>query len=59
MVARLPDIIAPPTPGPLEVVQEIPSTTTYYDGSLNLNVGVVDCHVIRLPGECVRQSVCG
>jgi hypothetical protein len=24
-----------------------------------LNVGVADCHVIRLPGDCVKQSVCG
>jgi hypothetical protein len=59
MVARLPDIITPPVPGPLESVQEIPSRTNYYDGSLSLNVGVADCHVIRLPGDCVKQSVCG
>ena len=59
MVERLPDLIPPPIPGPLESVQEIPSSTTYYDGSLNLNVGVADCHVIAIPGECVKQSVCG
>ena len=38
VVEKLPDVIKPPTPGPLESVDEIPSATTYYDGSLNLNV---------------------
>lgn len=59
MVSRLPDIIPPPAPGPLEAVQEIPSVTNYYDGSLNLNVGVVECHTIAMPGDCVKQSICG
>ena len=59
MVTRLPDIIAPPIPGPLESVQEIPSTTTYYDGSLGLNVGLADCQLIAMPGDCVKQSICG
>ena len=38
MVERLPDVIKPPAPGPLESIDEVPSETTYYDGSLNLNV---------------------
>ena len=59
MVNQLPDIVAPPTPGPLVSVQEIPSETTYYDGSVNLNVGVINCHNIIVPGDCVKQSFCG
>ncbi len=38
IVERLADVIKPPAPGPLASVDEIPSTTNYYDGSLNLNV---------------------
>lgn len=59
MISRLPDIVAPPTPGPLVSVQEIPTSTNYYDGSLNLNVGIVDCHTIVLPRDCVKQNICG
>ena len=43
MVDKLPDIINPATPGPLESVDELPSATTYYDGSLHLNVAQLDC----------------
>ena len=35
---HLADVIKPPAPGPLSSVDEVPSTTNYYDGSLNLNV---------------------
>ena len=38
IVEILADVIKPPTPGPLSSVDEVPSTTNYYDGSLNLNV---------------------
>ena len=38
IVERLADVIKPPAPGPLQSVDEVPSTTNYYDGSLNLNV---------------------
>jgi len=38
MVEKLSDAIKPPAPGPLSSVDEVPSTTNYYDGSLNLNV---------------------
>ena len=37
IVEILADVIKPPTPGPLSSVDEVPSTTNYYDGSLNLN----------------------
>jgi hypothetical protein len=59
IVEKLPAIIAPPSPGPLENVDEVPSQTTYYDGSLHLNVAHINCHVISVPLECVRQTVCG
>lgn len=54
MVERLPDVIKPPAPGPLESVDEIPSETTYYDGSLNLNVAQIDCHIISIPNDCYK-----
>lgn len=59
MVEKLPDIVTPPSPGPLESVDELPSATTYYDGSLHLNVAQIDCHIVNVPGDCVKQSVCG
>ena len=59
MVEKLPDIVTPPTPGPLESVDEVASATTYYDGSLHLNVAQIDCHIINVPGDCVKQTVCG
>lgn len=59
MVERLPDILTPPKQGPLESVDELPSASTYYDGSLHLNVAQIDCHVISVPGDCVKQTVCG
>ena len=59
MVERLPDVIKPPNPGPLESIEEVPSETTYYDGSLNLNVAQIDCHIISIPNDCYKQTVCG
>ncbi len=59
MVERLPSVVAPPRPGPLENVIELPSQTTYYDGSLDLNVASINCHVLTVPTECVKQTVCG
>ena len=59
MVERLPDVIKPPAPGPLESIDEVPSETTYYDGSLNLNVAQIDCHIISIPNDCYKQTVCG
>jgi hypothetical protein len=50
MVGKLADVIVPPSPGkyliinlgPLESVDEIPTNTNYYDGSLNLNMNRVN-----------------
>lgn len=59
VVEKLPDVIAPPAPGPAQSVDEVPSITTYYDGSLNLNVAHIDCHVISTQDSCVKQTSCG
>ncbi len=59
LVEKLPDIIVPPSQGPLEAVEELPSVTTYYDGSLKLNVAQINCKVYTVPGSCVKQSSCG
>ena len=59
IVEHLADVIKPPAPGPLSSVDEVPSTTNYYDGSLNLNVAQVNCHVINVPSECYKQTICG
>ena len=56
---KLPDVIKPPAPGPLESVEEVPSSSNYYDGSLNLNVAQIDCHVISVANQCYKQTVCG
>ena len=53
--------------GPLETVDEIPTNTNYYDGSLNLNINRViiisnkkiDCHLIAIPFDCYIASTCG
>ena len=58
MVENLPDVIAPPPPGPQESVLEIPTSTTYYDGSLNLNVAKIGCGVY-IENECYKQTNCG
>lgn len=59
VVEKLPDVIAPPAQGPLESIEEVPSVTTYYDGSLSLNVARVDCHVLQSQNSCVKQTSCG
>lgn len=58
MVENLPDVIVPPTPGPQESVLEIPTSTTYYDGSLNLNVAKIGCGVY-IQNDCYKQVNCG
>ena len=59
MVAKLPDTINPPKPGPLETVEEIPSTTTYYDGSPKLNKITINCKIFAAPTDCLHSSNCG
>jgi hypothetical protein len=59
MVANLPGKIELPKPGPLETVDELPSSTTYYDGSNNLNKVTITCRVYANPTKCLHQSNCG
>ena len=54
IVEHIADVIKPPVPGPVTSVDEVPSTTNYYDGSLNLNISQINCHVINVPTECYK-----
>jgi hypothetical protein len=59
MVTKLPASIPAPKPGPVEVVEEIPSVTDYYDGGAKLNKITITCHIYANPTDCVHQSSCG
>ncbi len=48
-----------PPPGPQESVDELPSTTDYYDGSLKLNAVKLQCKIYANPTDCLHQSSCG
>lgn len=48
-----------PKPGPQETIDELPSTTDYYDGSNNLNVIKLNCRVNSGTADCLKQSSCG
>lgn len=48
-----------PPPGPQESVDEVPSTTDYYDGSHNLNTVKIQCRIYANPTDCLHQSSCG
>lgn len=50
-----------PTPalGPLEAVEEVPTTNEYYDGSLNLNKVKVQCTIYTSISDCTNESFCG
>jgi hypothetical protein len=58
-VNKLPDKIDLPEAGPTESVEEIATTTDYYDGSQKLNVVKIQCTVYSDPSECFKQSSCG
>lgn len=58
-VVKLPNKIALPSPGPLESVEEVPSTTNYYDGSTKLNKITINCKLISTPSDCIHNSSCG
>jgi hypothetical protein len=49
----------PPSPGPIESADEIPSETHYYDGSTNLNVKNTVCKSFISAQSCVKQVKCG
>jgi len=59
MVTKLPSSFATPQPGPVELVDEIPSTNDYYDGSKKLNIIRVNCNIYANPNDCVKKSSCG
>jgi len=59
MVTTLPSSFGAPKPGPAESVDEIPSSSDYYDGSSKLNVIRVDCRIYATPSDCFTHSSCG
>ena len=59
MVAALPAKFDLPKPGIIEVVDEIPSPTDFYDGSSNLNVIQINCSLYAYPKVCLTHSNCG
>lgn len=59
MVSKLPDVITPPLPGPKEEVNEIPSTTNYYDGGAKLNKITINCKIYANASDCLTNSHCG
>merc|ERR1712032_809139 len=59
LMRALPSHFDPPAPGPMESVNETPSTTDYYDGAKNLNVIRIQCKVYANAAECLKQSSCG
>ena len=59
MVSKLPDVISPPAPGPKEEVNEIASTTNYYDGGAKLNKITINCKIYANASDCLTNSHCG
>lgn len=59
-VNKLAEEVMPPVQqNLLEAVEEIPSTTTYYDGSLSLNSSKIDCQIFTNAHDCASNNVCG
>ena len=48
-----------PRPGQKEVIEELPTSTDYYDGSLNLNSVKIQCTVYQNQNDCLHQNKCG
>jgi hypothetical protein len=59
MVDKLPDHFDLPRNGPLENVEEVASTTDYYDGSINLNKKKISCRIYGNSSDCLKNSSCG
>jgi hypothetical protein len=59
MVMRLPEKMDGPKGGPIEVVDEVPSVTNYYNGEAKLNKVQINCHIHANPTDCIHQSSCG
>ena len=58
-VPEIPDVIPRPAPGPLEPIDEIPTTHDYYDGGLKLNVVNIKCTIHTTKADCIHSSGCG
>jgi len=58
-VPHLPDNQPLPRPGPKETIDEIPTSTDYYDGSKKLNTIKIHCKMYTSPRECLHNSSCG
>jgi hypothetical protein len=59
LVERLPPKQAIETGGP-EVVEEIPSTDNYYDGTKGMKITVTRCNIYETkPQACVNNNGCG
>ena len=56
---KLPEKFELPEPGNQESVDEVPSSSDYYDGALKLNVIAVECNINTSASACVNQSSCG
>lgn len=56
---KLPEKFDIPRAGPLENVEEIPSSTDYYDGSTNLNKKKMVCKIYGNASDCLKNSSCG
>lgn len=59
MVDKLPDNFDLPRNGPLENVEEVASTSDYYDGSINLNKKKISCRIYGNASDCLKNSSCG
>lgn len=58
-VNKLAEDVPTPQHDLLEAVEEIPSVTTYYDGSLKLNSSIIDCKIFTNAHDCANNNVCG
>lgn len=58
-VPKLPDKFELPTGGPLENIDEVPTTTDYYDGSINLNKIKISCRIYGNANDCLKNTSCG
>mmetsp|Transcript_9994 Transcript_9994/g.10305 ORF Transcript_9994/g.10305 Transcript_9994/m.10305 type:complete len:198 (-) Transcript_9994:71-664(-) len=58
-IPKLPEKFDIPRSGPLENVEEVPSSTDYYDGSINLNKKKILCKIHGNATECLKNSSCG
>ena len=47
------------TSGPKETIEEITSSSDYYDGSINLNSVTIKCNIYGNQNDCLHQNKCG